>query len=103
MLQKLKATVISKVLRGFYHLSLEPGYKMHGLNKIRGLCIKLACTGFVVLLPATMTMEEVREALGPCQAKVTLVPRDPRFLVTWCLKTESPNRVRMRVLCRAFE
>ena len=47
MLQKLKATVISKVLRGFYHLSLEPGYKMHGLNKIRGLCIKLACTGFI--------------------------------------------------------
>ena len=47
-------------------------------------------------------MEEVREALGPCQAKVTLVPRDRRFLVTWCLKTESPNRVRMRVFCRAF-
>ena len=49
-----------------------------------------------------MTMEEVREALGPCQAKVTLVPRDRRFLVTWCLKTESPNRVRMRVFRRAF-
>lgn len=28
-------------------LSLEPGYKMYGLNKIRGLCIKLACTGFI--------------------------------------------------------
>ena len=36
------------------------------------------------------------------QAKDTLVPRDRRFLVTWCLKTESPNRVRMRVFCRAF-
>ena len=47
-------------------------------------------------------MEEVRPLGSPgsvpvCQAKVTLVPRARRFLVTWCLKAESPNRVRMRV------
>ena len=46
-------------------------------------------------------MEEVH-AQGPCQAKVILVPTASRFLVTWCLKTESPNRVRMRVFCCAF-
>ena len=110
MLQKLKATVIPRVLKGFFHLIsrttsvLSQVTKCMVWIKITGLCIKSVCTGFITSIT---TMEEVRPLGSPgsvpvCQAKVTLVPRARRFLVTWCLKAESPNRVRMRVFLSRF-
>ena len=59
-------------------LSLEPGYKMYGLNKIRGLCIKLACTGFITSHhdhegPWRKSMEEVRTRLRSLSSPETVV------------------------------